>query len=388
VAIVGAGIAGLTVAALLRRAGIQCHVFEQSPVLAEVGAGIQLSPNASRVLHQLGLAGHLREVAVQPAAIEMRRWNDDALLMRTELRECAEMFGAPYYTVHRAHLHSGLTGLLDEDMIHLDKRCVAVNGGELGIADGDTVVADLVIGADGIRSVVRQRFALDQPRYSGLAAYRGLVAAQHTAWPVDDPRVRIFLGPGRHCVAYPIDGGRLVSFVATAPAPDWQVESWQADGDVAELLAAYDGWHDDVRRLLAAAPTVSRWALHDRDALPRWTDGRVVLVGDAAHPMLPFGAQGAAQGIEDAAALAACLISSIPLTWYEKTRIERVTTVTEWVRGNARNHHFDDGEQQRERDRTADAHYGLAGQKWLYGYDAQLAVAKAVPAATAEVGGN
>jgi salicylate hydroxylase len=386
IAVVGAGIAGLTLAAALTRAGIRCTVFEQVPLLGEIGAGIQLSPNATRVLHRLGLAGQLDAVAVRPRSIEMRRWDNNDVLMRTGLgAECEAMYGAPYYTVHRADLHRSLLGLLPRDMIHLGQRCVGVEERadcvELHFEGGSTATADIVVAADGIHSVVREFLVADEPRFSGQTVYRGLVPADRLAHLLPEPKVVIWLGPGQHCVCYPISGGRLVSFAATTPAGVWRTESWFAQGRVGDLLSAYQGWNGDVRDVLAAADAVTRWALHDRDPVDRWSSERVTLVGDAAHPMLPFGAQGAAQAIEDAAALAACLSTVTPdrvfaaLKQYAEIRKPRTETVHRTIRENARNHHFSDGDQQRRRDRAMDENWGLQGQEWLYGYDAERAVA-------------
>ncbi|RKR90385.1 salicylate hydroxylase [Micromonospora pisi] len=384
IAVVGAGIAGLTVAAALLRAGIRCEVFEQTRQLRELGAGIQLSPNAVRPLRELGLGENLEAVAVRPAAIEMRRWDSDALIGRTNLGdECEQMYGAPYYCVHRADLHQGLLELLPAGTVRLGLRCVGVrelpDGVELRFADGTSTTVDAVVGADGIHSVVRQELIDDQPRFSGHTVYRGVAPAQRLPHLAREPKVLIWLGPGQHCVSYPIAGGSLVSFVATSPAGEWRDESWTAQGRVEDLVAGYTGWHDNVWGLLTAADSVTRWALHDRDTVERWSSGRITIVGDAAHPMLPFGAQGANQAIEDAVALAACLstgIRDIPaaLAHYERVRRPRIDVVHRTIRENARNHHFADGEQQRDRDRNMRESWSLDSSRWLFGYDAALAV--------------
>jgi salicylate hydroxylase len=378
VAIVGAGISGLTVAAALNRVGIDCQVFEHAPELGEVGAGIQISPNASRILHRLGLESRLGEVAVRPEALEMRRWNDNAVLMRNVLGEaCASMYQAPYYSVHRADLHRCL--------LDLGRECVTVSdrpdGAELRFADGSSVTADVVLGADGIHSVVRQTMVADRPRFSGQTIYRGLIPADRLRSLLVEPKVIIWLGPGQHCVCYPISAGRLISFAATTPAGDRRTESWSAEGRVDDLLAAYQGWNEEITRVLEAADTVHCWALHDRDTVDRWSGSRVTLVGDAAHPMLPFGAQGANQAIEDAAALAVCLRDTAPgdlagrLRRYEEIRRPRTETVHKTMRENARNHHYEDGAQQEHRDAHMRDNWGLRGQEWLFGYDAELAAA-------------
>lgn len=388
IAIVGAGIAGLTVAAALARAGVGCRVFEQAAELTAVGAGIQLAPNATRLLHRLGLGSHLSEVGVRPTAIQMRRWNDNALLIDNQLGDaCEKLFGAPYYAVHRADLHSGLLSLVPPDAVRLGSRCVrAEQRAEevvLEFADGSVHAADVVIAADGIRSALRGVLITDAPRFSGQIVYRGLVAAGRLPELVRRRAVTIWLGPDQHLVCYPIAAGELISFVASAPSECWGLESWDVDGGVDEVREAYADWHDEPRSVLAATDAVKTFALHDRDHLPTWSSDRITLVGDAAHPMLPFGAQGAAQGIEDAVALATCLLEvdrtgiAAALARYESVRKPRVDEVHRFIRANEKNHHYDDGAEQRERDAAMGDAWSLAGQRWLFGYDAEQAAAAA-----------
>jgi salicylate hydroxylase len=384
VAIVGAGIAGLAFAAALRRAGIDFHVYEQAPHLSEVGAGVQLAPNATRVLHRLGLKDRLRAVAVAPQAIEMRRWDDGTLLQRTPLGDlCLRRFGAPYYTLHRADLHGGLLSLIPPERVHLAGRCVAVtqtaDTARLHLSDGTTVVADLVVGADGIHSVVREQLASDRPRYSGQTIYRGLVPAERVPHLLAEPRVQLWFGPDQHCVCYPVSSGRQVSFGATVTASDWREESWSARGSVLDLASAYASWHGDVTRLIHAAEAVGRWALHDRESLDRLGSGRVAVIGDAAHPMLPFRAQGANQAIEDAVALARCLADAggdglgAALRRYERIRLPRTSRIQRESRDSVSAFHLADGDAQRRRDAAARTSPGLDRHQWLFGYDAEQA---------------
>ena len=377
VAVVGAGIAGLTTAAALARAGIPCQVYEQAAVLGEVGAGVQLAPNATRLLRRLGET-RLGERAVTPAAIEMRRWQDGGVLARTVLGQaCVDRFGAPYYTFHRADLHRCLLDLMPAGTVVLGRKCAGVretpDGAELRFADGETVAADLVIGADGIHSAVRRLLATDHPRFSGEAIYRGLVPADRVPHLVAEPKVMLWVGPGRHCVSYPVAGGELVNFVATTPVTDgWQTESWIAPGRMADLLAGFAGWHDEIQTLLSGADAVTKWALHDREPLERWSGERVTLVGDAAHPMLPFAAQGANQAVEDAFVLAECLRhadrDTVPaaLRRYESLRVPRTTDVQRRSRANQRQFNLTDEER-----RPDDGEANLAGLAALYGYDAE-----------------
>jgi len=387
IAVVGAGIAGLTVAAALHEVGLCCHVFEQARLLDEVGAGIQLAPNAARVLHRLGVGKRLGDSAVRPLAIEMRRWEDNSVLRRTPLgAECEERFGAPYYTMHRADLHRGLLERLPEGLVHLGRRCEGVREHsdevEVQFSDGSSITADLVIGADGIHSRVREALVRDEPCYCGHTIYRALVPAERVPFAVAEPKVVIWLGPGRHCVSYPVSDGKQVSLGATVPDARWVTESWSAQGRTDALARAYTGWNSEVRALTAAPDAVSRWALHDRGTLSTWSSDRLTVVGDAAHPMLPFFAQGANQAIEDAVTLAACLrdadsdgIASA-LRRYENVRKPRTDQVHEISRANTTALHLTDGEEQRRRDRALAEGGALANQDWIYGYDAEAAVTR------------
>lgn len=390
-AIIGAGIGGLTLAAALGRHNLDFHVYEQASQLGEVGAGIQLTPNAVLLLHRLGLRAALEDTAVTIEAVEMRRWSDGRVLRSARLGAQAEtLFGAPYYAVHRCDLHSALLGLVDGDRIRLDSRCTGVEEGTdsvaLGFADGHATTAGVVAGADGIHSRVRAELLDDRPQFSGESIYRGLVPADRLPGLAEERKVVIWLGPGQHLVCYPVSAGKQISFAATTPAGDWYEESWSATGSVADLVAAYDGWDPTARDLLAAADHTSRWALHDRDTAERWTSARLAVLGDAAHPMLPFFAQGATQAIEDAAALAVCLAEAAPgpagriraLARYAEVRRDRTDEVHRISRRNSVMLHLPDGEEQVRRDTAMAAADDPRSQEWLYGYDAEKA-ARAVP---------
>jgi salicylate hydroxylase len=235
----------------------------------------------------------------------------------------------------------------------------------------------VVLGADGIKSTVRGQLIDDAPRFSGHAIFRGLVDADVVPELAAQHKVIIWMGPGQHCVCYPISAGKLVSFAASSPAGEWHTESWQARGSTAEVLSAYDGWSPVARQLLAATGEVSVYLLYDRVAVPSWGTERIMLIGDAAHPMLPFGAQGASQGIEDAVAVAACLrgttVDTAPaaLRRYEAVRRQRITEVHKFIQDNERNHHVEDSEAVRERDEHMAADFGLRQRAWLFDYDAE-----------------
>jgi salicylate hydroxylase len=385
IAVVGAGIGGLAVGAALNRAGMRCTLYERASEITDAGHGIQISPNGARVLHRLGVAATLDAVACRPAALELRRWQSNELVGRVELGAAAEdRYEAPYYTLHRVDLVRALAGVVTsggtETVVRPGRRCVRVgerrDRAELEFADGSVETADIAIGADGINSVVRRALARDTARFSGHTVYRGQVPAARVPWWRADARVVVWLGPGQHCVCYPISGGRLLNFSATVPAP---TAATSIDAPADEVLAAYAGWHRDVRTLLGAAGTVRRSALYDLPPLRSWHSARLVLLGDAAHAMLPFIAQGATQAIEDAVTLAACLRTSRTsglldaFERYETIRRPRVARVRAVVRANARDHHLTDGARQRRRDRETRAR-DLAAHDWLFGHDAERAV--------------
>lgn len=380
VAIVGAGIAGLTLAGWLTRSGLRCRVFEQADAPPGLGAGIQITPNATRLLDRLGLGDALADVAVRPAAIQFRRGHDDEPIGRIPLDSGT---GPPYYAMLRADLHRTLLAGVPAGVVCRGRKCVGVRERAddvlVSFADGSRVTADLVVGADGIHSVVRRRLGLPAPRFSGHIAYRMLVDADRMPEAVAEPDVVIWLGPGRHAVRYPVARGRQVNVVATAPVDGWDAPSWAVAGRTEDVLRAYGGWHPRVRATLAGADRVTCWALHDAPAPARLGTRRIAVVGDAGYPMLPFGAQGANQAIEDAVALAVCLDGTGPagvpdaLRRYERVRLPRRIRVGEAVRDNADSHHVVDVTAQRRRDRGIRAGEHPRNRDWLYGYDAELA---------------
>jgi len=381
IVIIGAGIAGLAAAASLHQAGMPCLVFEQAPDLRALGAGIQISPNAVRQLHRLGLEPHLRRDAVPIQSLAFFRWSDDAPLARMPLGERATAaFGAPYYAVHRADLHHALMTRIPQDLVELGARCTGVREREGGVrahfADGRHADADVVVGTDGIHSVVRACVATDIPRYTGHVIYRGLVDADRCPFPTDVPQVRLWLGPDQHVVCYPISAGRLVYFGATATVERWAHQEWSVPAEVGELARMYTGWSGTVRALVSAAREVTCWALHDRDNLDRWSSARTTLAGDAAHPMLPFMAQAANQAVEDAAVLAGCLREAPrhnpgpALQRYEGIRKPRIQQVHTLSSANAEVFHLADGPAQRARDTAFDQVWSIDRLEWLFGHDA------------------
>lgn len=386
IAIVGGGIGGLSAALSLLQAGFDVHVYEQARLLREVGAGIVISPNATRILHGFGLAAELTKAGVAPLAWRQRRWEDGRTLLCSPLAEISPPpFGYPLYVAHRADVLAMLAAALPAERLHLGCRLTSLaDDGEsvtLQFDNQPPVTADAVIGADGIHSTMRGLlFGAENPRFTGCVAYRGLVPAArlaHLNLPLES---QLWLGPGKHFVHYPVSGGRFVNFVCLIERDAWTKESWTEPGQVTDVLAAYAGWHEQVRAIIGAVEETFIWGLFDREPLQQWSAGRVTLLGDACHPMLPFLAQGAAQAIEDGAALAVCLTKAqdIPeaLKHYEALRLPRTAKIQTIARGNMRRNHLPDGPEQRERDAqmtSGHADWSIGATAWIYNYDAMAA---------------
>ncbi|WNG18532.1 FAD-dependent monooxygenase [Cystobacter fuscus] len=350
--IAGGGIGGLAAALALQRAGFEPRVFEQAPRLQPVGAGIQLSPNATRTLVQLGCGEALRDVAVAPGSLHVKSWRTGRNIFSTPLgTRCLQDYGAPYYHVHRADLHAVLLKELGPEPLHLGARCtgfVEEEGGvRVELEDGSHAWGDMLIGADGIHSSIRTAaFGPEQPRFSGYMAFRAVLPAERIQGLRLQRDLTSWWGPGRHFVHYFISGGRQLNYVAVVPTRTWHLESWSVEGSREELLSEFQGWHPVLQELIRATDRVFKWALYDRDPLPRWSRGRVTLLGDAAHPMLPFQAQGGAQAIEDAVVLTSCLTRHAgrpqeALEEYERLRKPRTHQVQMTSRGSAQLFHLD-----------------------------------------------
>jgi salicylate hydroxylase len=389
IAILGAGIGGIAAAAFLHRHGLVATVYEQASRLSQVGAGVVVAPNAARQLRKLGALDAFRRRAVElEVGWEFRRWEDGAVLSAENLAAaCEELYGERTYTAHRADLLSAIASRVPADSIQLGRKAVGLeslsDAVRLTFADCRSVEVDVLIGADGVHSLVRGTlFGASPASYSGLCAFRALVPVQHAPGFARRRAQTLWVGPDHHLVHYPVSAGECVNLVAFAPAGDFTVESWTETATVEEFLAEFDGWDDRLIELIRASGTPGRWALLDREPLKRWSQGASTLLGDAAHPMFPFFAQGAAQAIEDASALARCLADGIDnpgaaLRRYEETRIPRTTKLQTVSRARSHINHLPDGPEQRERD----AFYGqddpLIANAWIYDYDPETILAEA-----------
>jgi salicylate hydroxylase len=383
IAVIGGGIGGLTAALSLRQAGFDVRIYEQAPELTQIGGGINMGPNAARVLRRLGLGDGLDREGVRPIGTHQRRWQDGRTLQQAPLNpRCEELYGAPHITIHRADLLAVIAAAFPAERIHLGHRLVGLrdtgDGTEAWFANGARITADVLVGADGIHSAVRAAlFGEEAPRFAGCVAYRGLVPAEHLADLGLELGSQSWVGPGGHFVHYFVSRGRLLNFVGWTEHDSWNREDWTDRATVERALAAFAGWHPQVGRIIAAADTSFIWALFDREPLARWSVGRTTLLGDACHPMYPFMGQGAAQAIEDGAALAACLAAAghgdpaAALRHYERLRLPRVTRLQEMSRANKTRFHLPDGPAQEARD----AEWTRAGDRspdalrWLYAHD-------------------
>jgi salicylate hydroxylase len=380
VVIVGAGIGGLAAAASLLQRGHRVRVYEQAPQLGEVGAGIQMSANAVKVLDHLGLRAHLEPAAVRPKAFEFRRFDSGELLHRLPLGEQHEQrHGAPYFQIHRSDLHRALqdaTRALGGEIV-LNAKAIRIEENEAATVqfeNGAVAKAGLVVGADGIKSVVRQHIlGPDRPRFTGQVAWRCTVPTARI--PPDlrtDIVSTVWCGPKNHAVTYYLRSGDLLNFVGCVERPA-EDESWTAKRPWAELDADYLGWHPMVRAVIDQVDRDEcfRWALNARTPSMTWSTARVTLLGDAVHATLPYMAQGAAMAIEDAAILARAL--EIPLSLqerleiYARHRAPRTARVIEESSEMGELYHIDDAARMRQA--FQERNIAKSRNEWLYPYD-------------------
>ncbi|ABE36893.1 FAD binding domain protein [Paraburkholderia xenovorans LB400] len=381
VAIIGGGIGGMCAALSLLQRGVNVTVYEQANELKEVGAGLRVTPNASRILRRMGLGEILHQSAIQTTELLYYRWEDGRVLAQQVLGNSIEIkFGAPYYHIHRAALHQLISDAVPREHIKLDQKCVRIEpmGDALGVhfANGDVAQANVVIGADGIHSVVRKQLhGEDRPRFSGDVAYRGLIPATRLAEWTRAPTQKIWVGPNSHFVQT-YAGPDYINFIALVPGVADR-ESWSREGSLSELAEKFHGWDERIHELLANTDRVMCWPLYDRDPLPQWTVGHVTLLGDAAHPMLPYLGQGAAQAIEDAALIGKCLAGVTPqevptaLAVYERLRRTRTAHIQLGARSEGNIYHLPDGQEQRKRDAAFQEMTGANASRdeWLFAYD-------------------
>jgi salicylate hydroxylase len=391
VAVVGGGIGGLFAANALVAQGLRVRVYEQAPAIGEIGAGVFLTPNSVRHLKRIGLEPAVQKWGARVGGDSRYFRHDGAPIAPVQVTDSSGWNAT--FGMHRADLVEMLADTLPAGVLHAGHRCIAfeqdASMARVSFANGASAEAGIVIGADGIHSELRPHvFAASEPVFSGSVAYRGLVPHQRIPdWPTD--RWQMWLGQGRHFLAFPVRGGKLINYVGFVPSDEEMKESWTAPGDPEVLRQAFAGWDPRIHQLLNEVQLTFRWALYDREPLPTWTRQRLSLLGDAAHPMLPHLGQGANQSIEDGMALATILAradrASAPqaLLAYERLRRDRVAQVQRGARENGLRYdsvHSDLG----VRDAEITAH--AAFRRRLYDHDV-VPEAQAAAAMLAQVPG-
>jgi 6-hydroxynicotinate 3-monooxygenase len=350
IAVIGAGLGGMTAAGLLQRSGFAVKVYEQAPAFSRIGAGIHLSSNVMLVMRRLGIEQALSDIGLHPDAFVSRRWDTGEILFELPFDPASEAhYGAAYINVHRGDLHAVLESALAPGTVAFGRKLAALDDSgatiRLTFDDGHRAEADLVIGADGVNSKVRESlYAAEKPRYTGHVAHRaifptdllkGLPIRACTKW----------WGPGNHILVYYMTQAREeVYLVTSAPQAQWDETASFVPCDRDEFIATFDGYHAELRQVIEAAPEVTKWPVFDREPVEHWCGGRIAMLGDACHPLRPYMAAGAAMAIEDAAVLARCIAefgSGEPaesFAWYETNRmprvekVQRISLVNTWLR--------------------------------------------------------
>ncbi len=388
IAILGGGIGGLAAALALLRQGIEVDVYEQAPELKELGAGVQISSNGTRVLYALGLGEAIERVGVIVAGKEIRLWSTGQTWKLFDLGAVSvERYGSPYMMFHRGDLHTVLVDAIRRekpDALHLNRKCVGLTQNaehvEIAFEAGEPVRAAVAIGADGVQSRVRAcLFGADRPEFTGIVAWRGLVPRDKVPPGVKMDVGTNWVGPGGHVVHYPVRGGALLNFVGLLERDDWRVESWTVQGTKDEFANDFRNWHSDIHACIRSVDVPYKWALFSRPPMQSWTKGRVTLLGDACHSMLPMLAQGAVMALEDAMVLARCLKlepadPAAGLHRYEAARRERANKVVQGSIENGKRFHNPDMAHAA----GADAYVTREWQEekvkqryeWLFTYDA------------------
>jgi salicylate hydroxylase len=352
VAIVGGGIGGLTAALALLRSGIAVDVYEQAPELKELGAGVQISSNGTRVLYALGLGPAIERLGVVVAGKEIRLFSTGQTWKLFDLGLVSvERYGFPYMMFHRGDLHAAMLDAIQRerpDAIHLNRKCTGVtqsgDGVELQFEGGERAQAPLLIGADGVQSRVRLSvFGADRPEFTGIVAWRGLIPRDQVPAGIKLDIGTNWVGPGGHVVHYPVRGGALLNFVGLLERDDWRVESWTVQGTKDEFANDFRQWNPLIHQCIRCVDVPYKWALFARPPMPSWTEGRVTLLGDACHSMLPMLAQGAVMAIEDGMVLARCIgqygVAPEALQRYEAARRERANRAVSGSADNAKRFH-------------------------------------------------
>jgi 6-hydroxynicotinate 3-monooxygenase len=367
VTIIGAGVGGLTLAAVLERNGVNVRIFEQSKGFSRVGTGIGCTPNAVRVLWGLGLKDKLDPISYEPEYRVSREGDTGKEIFRSPLKGYfLERFGAPRLLFHRGDLHQVLNEMVSPGVVRFGMQLQTAEQRDdkvlLRFANGDEELCDAVVAADGVHSVIREAlFGVPDTRYSGMVAYRSVFPVELMDRPLQDPDSK-WWGPDRHIVVYYVSAGREVYFTTSVPHDDWIAESFSAEGSLEELRDAFAGFHPELRRVLDACPKTQKWAIYNRQPLPTWQNGVAALLGDACHPMTPFMQQGAATAMEDATILGRCIVEGGDASYqetfarYEAIRKPRTTVIQH--------------ESNHNRWNKTMIGNNIVSPEWVYSYDA------------------
>jgi salicylate hydroxylase len=394
IAIIGGGLAGLAAAQALAAFGIAAEIFEAAPAVGEIGAAVNASPQAVKALRAIGVGEQVDAVGTTSLGMYTRNMQTGEFLELNDRRKAAAQHGAPYYTFHRADLLDALASRLDRSAIHLDHRLTGLEErGDsvlLAFANGAKVKADVVIGADGVRSMIRQAlYGDDNPTYTGQMVWRALLKSSDVPEEVIEPTGHIqWVGPGRHLLAYKIRGGRLINIVTQEDTDKWVEEGWSTRGDPDEMRLSFPNPEPRLAKLLSLVTACSKWGLFTRPLTENWGRGRIQLIGDAAHAMLPNAGQGACQAFEDAYILArwldACPDPAEAFDNFRRVRIPRVHGVQRLALANARFKHMRDAAAQKASIAagTGSVH---GSTDWVWGFDPETEWDKApfVPTAYA-----
>jgi 2-polyprenyl-6-methoxyphenol hydroxylase-like FAD-dependent oxidoreductase len=351
VLIAGAGIGGLVAGLSMLQRGLEVEIFEQAAELRELGAGVQLSANGTRVLIALGLEQAMQAIASEPSGKQIRLFSTGRSWKLFDLGASSRaIYGAPYWMVHRGDFHRVLRDAFEArapGRLHLDRRCVGFDedGGGiwLRLASGERHRGDVVVGADGVHSEIRRQIGGDaKPFFAGVAAWRGLVPMDRLPAGIERDVGTNWVGPGGHVITYPVRRGELLNFVGIFEGESWSVESWTERGTREACHGSFAGWNDEIHTIIDNLDVPYKWALLGRDPLDRFVAGRACVIGDAAHPTLPFLAQGANMAIEDGMVLARCLEGFPPeqaLQRYQQARLARTTSIVLKSAENAKRFH-------------------------------------------------